>query len=58
MGFGDYLSGLYGALGTMLALRHRDNTGLGQFIDVALYESVFRFLDELVPAYARFGFIR
>jgi crotonobetainyl-CoA:carnitine CoA-transferase CaiB-like acyl-CoA transferase len=58
MGFGDYLSGLYGALGTMLALRHRDNTGLGQFIDVALYESVFRFLDELVPAFARFGFIR
>jgi crotonobetainyl-CoA:carnitine CoA-transferase CaiB-like acyl-CoA transferase len=58
MGFGDYLSGLYGALGALLALRHRDNTGLGQYIDVALYESVFRFLDELVPAFARFGFIR
>ncbi|HEX4208771.1 MAG TPA: CoA transferase [Candidatus Binataceae bacterium] len=58
MGFGDYLSGLYGALGTMLALRHRDNTGIGQYIDVALYESVFRFLDELVPAFARFGIVR
>jgi crotonobetainyl-CoA:carnitine CoA-transferase CaiB-like acyl-CoA transferase len=58
MGFGDYLSGLYGALGALLALRHRDNTGLGQYIDVALYESVFRFLDELVPAFARFGFVR
>jgi len=58
MGFGDYLSGLYGALGALLALRHRDNTGLGQYIDVALYESVFRFLDELVPAFARYGFVR
>ncbi|MGH8010879.1 MAG: CaiB/BaiF CoA transferase family protein [Candidatus Binataceae bacterium] len=58
MAFGDYLSGLYGALGSLLALRHREHTGVGQYIDVALYESVFRFLDELAPAFARFGFVR
>jgi crotonobetainyl-CoA:carnitine CoA-transferase CaiB-like acyl-CoA transferase len=58
MALGDYLSGLYGALGTLLALRERDHSGTGQYIDVALYESVFRFLDELAPAYARFGFVR
>jgi crotonobetainyl-CoA:carnitine CoA-transferase CaiB-like acyl-CoA transferase len=55
---GDYLSGLYGAVGVLLALRHRDRTGEGQVVDVALYESVFRVLDELAPAYARHGTVR
>lgn len=58
MALGDYLSGLYGALGTMMALRQRDLDGRGQYVDVALYESVFRFLDELAPAFARFGIVR
>lgn len=55
---GDYLSGLYGAVGVLLALRHRDRTGEGQVIDVALYESVFRVLDELAPAHALHGTVR
>ena len=55
---GDYMSGLYGAVGVLLALRQRENTGLGQVIDVALYESVFRVLDEIAPAYARGGKVR
>ena len=54
----DYTSGLYGALGILLALKSRDATGEGQVIDMALYESIFRFLDELVPAYAKEGTIR
>ncbi len=58
MALGDYLSGLYAALGVLLALRFRDLTGRGQYLDVALYESVFRFLDELVPAYAKKGAVR
>ncbi|MCH9674547.1 MAG: CoA transferase [Gammaproteobacteria bacterium] len=55
---GDYLSGTYGALGVLLALRARDKTGEGQFIDIGLYEPVFRFLDEIAPAYAETGFVR
>lgn len=55
---GDYLTGLYGAVGVLVALRHRDATGQGQMIDAALYESVFRVLDELAPAYAQDGKIR
>jgi len=55
---GDYLTGLYGCIGILMALRHRDRTGLGQYIDAALYESVFRCTDELVPAYAMFGKVR
>lgn len=55
---GDYMSGLYGAIGVLLALRHRDATGVGQMIDVALYESVFRVLDELAPVYGWSGTVR
>ncbi len=54
----DYVTGLYGALGVMLALRARDATGAGQCIDLALYETIFRMLDELAPAYQKFGFVR
>ncbi|MEW5727760.1 MAG: CoA transferase [Pseudomonadota bacterium] len=54
----DYLSGLYGAVGVLMALRHRDATGEGQMIDLALYESIFRVLDELAPAYGMFGKVR
>jgi succinyl-CoA:(S)-malate CoA-transferase subunit A/succinyl-CoA:(S)-malate CoA-transferase subunit B len=54
----DYMSGLYGAIGVLVALRHRDATGQGQVVDMALYESVFRALDELAPAYARHGKVR
>jgi succinyl-CoA:(S)-malate CoA-transferase subunit A/succinyl-CoA:(S)-malate CoA-transferase subunit B len=55
---GDYLAGLYGAVGVLLALLHRRNGGAGQSIDIGLYEAVFRVLDELVPAYAKYGIIR
>ena len=54
----DYISGLYGALGIMLSLRAREETGRGQEIDVALYESIFRVLDEMAPLYAANGFVR
>ena len=54
----DYVTGLYGALGVMLALRARDASGEGQCIDLALYETIFRMLDELAPAYEHFGTVR
>lgn len=54
----DYFSGLYGAVGVLLALRSRDKTGKGQFIDIGLYEPIFRIMDELAPAYGRSGFVR
>jgi succinyl-CoA:(S)-malate CoA-transferase subunit B len=54
----DYLSGLFGAFGVMVALRARERTGSGQVIDIGLYESIFRILDELAPAYDRDGIVR
>ena len=37
----DHLAGLYGAIGTLLALRERDRTGEGQVVDVASLDSLF-----------------
>ena len=58
----DYMAGLYGALGVLMALRARDatghGTGRGQQIDIGLYEPIFRILDEMAPAYDKVGFIR
>lgn len=54
----DYLSGLYGAYGIMLALRSRDQTGQGQIIDVALHDGIFRFLDEIAAVHDKTGKVR
>src|SRR5258708_27272591 len=54
----DYMSGMYGAIGALVALRAREASGEGQCIDLALYESVFRVLDEIAPAYQKFGYAR
>ena len=39
VGIADVVCGLYGGLGILAALRHRDQTGLGQHIDVSLVDS-------------------
>ncbi len=54
----DYISGFYGAIGVMMALRVVESTGRGQVIDVALFESIFRVLDEMAPLYAKNGIVR
>lgn len=55
---GDSLSALHGVIGVLLALRQRDKDGLGQYIDVALYESVFNMMESLLPEYSVFNEIR
>lgn len=37
----DYVAGLYGAVGTMMALRYRERTGKGQVVDVASLDALF-----------------
>jgi len=57
----DYQSALFAAFGTLLALYARDTDrtgGKGQEIDLALYESIFRFTDIMVPAFDKFGLVR
>ncbi len=48
---GDSLSALYGIIGALLALQERHRSGRGQYIDVALYESVFAMMESLIPEY-------
>jgi crotonobetainyl-CoA:carnitine CoA-transferase CaiB-like acyl-CoA transferase len=55
----DYLAGLFGALGATTALLERErNQQGGQWVDVSLYESVFRLLEAVVPAYGKNGKVR
>lgn len=54
----DYLAGAIGAFGALVAVRHRQRTGEGQVVDVALYEPMLRMLDEMVPVYAGTGHVR
>jgi hypothetical protein len=55
---GDELAGLHGALGALMALRNREQTGRGQVVDVSIYESVLALSEALIPEYARAGVIR
>ena len=56
---GDVIASLYGAMGALMALRHREvNGGKGQVVDVALYESVFSLMESLLPEYDVAGFVR
>lgn len=55
----DYQSAILGAFAMMMAIYHRDlHGGEGQSIDLAMYESIIRFTEVLVPAYDRLGTVR
>lgn len=53
----DYIAGLFGAFGAVMALHKRHQTGQGQVIDAALYEAAFSLMEPYVPAYAKLGVI-
>ncbi|MFK3941083.1 CaiB/BaiF CoA transferase family protein [Pseudomonas monteilii] len=56
---GDSIAALWGVIGALMALRHRDvNGGQGQVVDVALYEAIFAMMESMVPEFDVFGFIR
>lgn len=42
---GDISSGLFGVIGVLAALRHRDHTGLGQYVDIAMYDAMVSMTD-------------
>jgi len=55
---GDYVASLFGAIGTLIALRHAEQTGRGQIVDVGIYEAIFRILEEIAAAYGLHGVVR
>jgi crotonobetainyl-CoA:carnitine CoA-transferase CaiB-like acyl-CoA transferase len=56
----DAVAGLFGAMGAMFAIYHRDvkGTGQGQYIDVSLYEPLFRLVESFVIAYDQLGMVK
>ena len=55
---GDTVAAIHAALGVLLAVIQRHKTGLGQVVDVALYEAVFNLLEGIVPEYDGAGVVR
>lgn len=53
----DEVTAIYAAFGAVMALRVRDQTGKGQEIDSALYESAFSLIEPYVPAYSKLGIV-
>lgn len=53
----DYITGLYSAFGAVMALLAREKTGQGQYIDSALYECAFSFMEPWIPAYEKLGHV-
>ncbi|MGH7391089.1 MAG: CaiB/BaiF CoA transferase family protein [Candidatus Rokuibacteriota bacterium] len=54
----DYLAGVFGALGALVALRHAERTGQGQVVDVGLHEPVLRVLDDAIAVHGATGRVR
>lgn len=55
---GDSIAALHAVIGALTALHHRTQTGLGQVVDTAIYESVFNMLESLLPEYDFYGQVR
>ena len=51
----DYITGVYAAFGTVMAVLVREKTGVGQCVDATLMESAFSFMESHVPAYEKTG---
>ncbi|MBS0530708.1 MAG: CoA transferase, partial [Proteobacteria bacterium] len=51
----DYITALYAAMGTVMALLAREKSGLGQVVDTALVDSAFSFMEASVPQYEKSG---
>lgn len=49
--FSDFISGIYTALGIVSALRKRDQTGEGSYVDVGMFDSIVSVLDDFIPKY-------
>lgn len=54
-GAGDTVSGLFAAFGTVSALLHAKSTGLGQYVDVAMTDSILALSEIVVSQFSYLG---
>jgi CoA:oxalate CoA-transferase len=52
---GDIIAGMQGAIGILAALRHRERSGRGQYVDIAMVDSLFSVLENAVARYVNTG---
>jgi formyl-CoA transferase len=53
---GDSLGGMLAVQGVLAALLHRDQTGHGQVVAVALTEARLALTESMIPEYEKLGF--
>lgn len=58
LSIGDSLAATMAFAGALMALRHRELTGLGQVVDSAIYEAVLAMMESTVPEYTVAGVVR
>jgi len=58
LSIGDAIASLHGVIGILMALHHKNQTGEGQVVDVALYEAVFNMMESTLPEYGMTGQVR
>jgi crotonobetainyl-CoA:carnitine CoA-transferase CaiB-like acyl-CoA transferase len=46
-GVGDTLPGVYGVVGVLAALRHRDRIGRGQYVDISMFDAMLALADHI-----------
>jgi CoA:oxalate CoA-transferase len=52
---GDIIAGMQGVIAVLAALRYRERSGLGQYIDIAMVDSLFSVLENAVARYVNTG---
>lgn len=53
----DYITGVYAAFGAVMAILVQRQTGKGQYVDTALYEAAFSFMEPHIPAFEKLGYV-
>jgi crotonobetainyl-CoA:carnitine CoA-transferase CaiB-like acyl-CoA transferase len=54
-GIGDIMPGMFAAIGIQTALWHRNRTGEGQYVDVAMYDSIIALCERIIYRYSYQG---
>ncbi len=52
---GDIIAGMQATIGILAALRYRERTGRGQYVDIAMVDSLFSVLENAVARYVNTG---
>jgi formyl-CoA transferase len=55
---GDALAAVYATIGTLVALHERADSGRGQVVDAAIYESVLAMMESMLPEWQLAGYQR